>query len=157
MALAKGVNCYATVDEAELYFEDRLDVAAWTSATPEQKAQALVTASQLLEQQKWRGRVVAIDQKMAFPREGQYYDPRLGYTVQMEGVPRRVIIATFELAYHLLNNDGLLDNAGGVDSISIGPVNLSNIKSPETIPAQVYTQIAPLLVSGGASTWWRNN
>ena len=38
MALTKGANSYATVAEADVYFADRLDVAAWTAADETQKA-----------------------------------------------------------------------------------------------------------------------
>ena len=50
MALVLGVNSYATVAEANEYFMDRIDVAAWTSADDTMKGQAIVTASQLIDQ-----------------------------------------------------------------------------------------------------------
>ena len=42
MALVKGINSYATVLEADTYFADRIDVAAWTGGSSDQKGQALV-------------------------------------------------------------------------------------------------------------------
>lgn len=38
MALEKDVNSFVSLAEAEAYFENRLDVDAWTSATEPQKA-----------------------------------------------------------------------------------------------------------------------
>ena len=38
MALVLGVNSYATLEEANEYFMDRLDVAAWNTADDSMKA-----------------------------------------------------------------------------------------------------------------------
>lgn len=158
MALVKGTNAYVTVAEAEVYFADRIDVAAWTDAQDAQKAQAIVTATAMLDGLVWGGRVVSESQALAFPRVGSYHDPKLGYcTVFPDGVPLRVLNATFELAYHLLNNDGLLDDSGTVDSLSLGSVNLSKIRVANKIPRSVRNQINPLLVNSGRNPWWRAN
>ena len=159
MALAKGTNSYVTVSEADEFFADRLDVAAWTSADAIQKAQALVTASAALDGMDWTGTAVSESQTLAFPRNGSYFDPRLGFEITLDStkVPDRMIIATYELAYHFLNNDGLLDNTGRVSDLSIGSISLSNVKAPETIPYSVKRYIKPLLRTGGKNMWWRAN
>lgn len=157
MALTKGVNSYVSLAEANSYFEDRIDVAAWSEASDTQKSQALVTAASILEILDWAGTAVSDLQALAFPREGSYFDPRLGYPVDFTStIPDRVIKAQYELAYHLLNNDGLLDDSGGVDNLTIGPIQLTQIKSPSHLPAIVYRQIKPLL-SVGRRFWWRAN
>lgn len=158
MALLKGTNSYADVAEADAYFGDRLDVSAWTLADATQKAQALVTATKVLENISWIGTAISEDQSLAFPRNGKYFDPRVGSLVVLTSVvPKRIVNATFELAYHLLNNDGLLDNTGNVTNISIGPISLSNVKSASTLPRIVKNLIKPLQVNGGSSLWWRAN
>lgn len=157
MTLAKGVNSNATVEEAELYFADRLDVAAWVDADATQKPQSLVTATSILDDLSWTGIASSETQLTAFPRIGDYFDPRLGTLVSINGTPSRVIIATYELAYHLLNNDGLLDSTGGVDDLSMGPVKLVGIKATSRLPSHVRRLIKPLLINAGARTWWRAN
>jgi len=158
MALAKGTNSYVTRDEANTYFTDRLDVAAWTSASDPQKDQSLVTATGILDQQQWSGTAISDSQALAFPRSGTFYDPKLGYVATLPGtVPNRIIQATFELAYHLLNNDGLLDDTGTVTSLSVGQINLEIKTDPSKIPSSVKAIINPLLKRGGATTWWRAN
>jgi len=159
MAVTKDVNSYATVAEADLYFADRLDVAAWVDADDTLKGQALVTATRVFENLSWTGTAVSDTQSLAFPRAGWYFDPRLGRNVQLDPltVPQRVTLALFECAYHLLNNDGLLDNTGSVDNISVGPITLTNVKSSSTLPSIVYQSIRPLLSKGGSSSWWRAN
>lgn len=158
MALAKGTNSYATVSEADSYFQDRLDVAAWTSADATQKAQALVTATSMLDDLNWIGTAVSDSQPLAFPRLGAYFDPRVGSDVQLTtSVPTRIVTATFELAYHLLNNDGLLDDTGTVKNLKVGTINLDLITSSNKLPMRVRNLIKPLLEYGGSRLWWRAN
>lgn len=157
MALAQGVNAYSTVDDADAYFANRLDVAAWTEATDPQKEQALVTATLYLEDIQWVGVVISEAQPLAFPRAGTYFDPRLGYSSTLpETVPERVLRAQYELAYHVLNNDGLLDDTGVVDTLNLGTITLNKIKAPQRIPPVVHRIIRPLVVNSGR-TWWRAN
>jgi len=158
MALAKGTNSYVTREEANTYFGDRLDVDAWTSASDSQKDQSLVTATQLLDTMNWTGVAISDSQALAFPRSGTYFDPKLGYTATLsETVPTRIITATYELAYHLLNNDGLLDNTGTVTSLGVGQISLEIKSEASRIPQTVRSQIRPLLVNGGSGNWWRAN
>lgn len=158
MALVKGTNSYATVAEADAYFADRLDVSAWTSATPDMKAQALVTATQVLDGQNWVGTAVSDTQKLSFPRNGVYFDPRLGYDATLTSeVPSRVVTACYELAHHLLNNDGLLDDTGDLESLSVASVSITFKTNPGLIPGNVKRLIKPLLSNSGANHWWRAN
>ena len=159
MALKKGTNSYRTVAEADAYFEDRLDVAAWTDADDDQKSQSLVTATAVLDNMDWTGYAVSESQNLAFPRVGTYFDPRLGYDVNFDSVdaPDRINIATYELAYHLLNNDGLLDSSGSVVNLKVGPISLERVSTPSTVPPHVKRLIKPMLVNSGAKQWWRAN
>lgn len=159
MALAKGTNSYATVSEADSYFEDRLDVAAWTTAAATQKAQALVTATRLLDNLNWIGIAVSDSQTLAFPRTGIYFDPRLGMDIVLDElyVPNRIITATYELAYHFLNNDGLLDDTGTVENISLGSISLTNVNNANKLPSHVKRMIKPLQENSGSNFWWRAN
>jgi hypothetical protein len=157
MALIKGVNSWGDLAEAEAYFADRLDVAAWEEASSVQKPQSLVTASAILDEQMWDGIAESTEQLGAFPRKGTYFDPRLGVQVPMSPTPRRGLVACFELAYHLLNNDGLLDDTGSVTQLELGSIVLEKIKAPSLIPAHVRRMIKPMLLNRGANTWWRAN
>lgn len=158
MALVKGTNSYATVDEASAYFADRLDVAAWDAAGAEERAKALVTATSVLDDQTWVGSAVSATQPLAFPRTESYFDPRLGSYVDLTTVtPDRLLKAVYEQAYHLLNNDGLLDDTGSVTTLSVSAINLSEMKAPNLIPGVVKRMIKPMLVNGGAAGWWRAN
>lgn len=158
MALVKGVNSYESLEAANAYFADRLDAAAWVDATPELRAQAMVTATLVLEDEPWAGVAVSTSQNLAHPRKGQYFEPRLGSSVELNSAfaTKRLSIAQFELSYHLLNNDGLLDSIGDVDSLSVGGIGLTDIRSASKIPGTVKQQIKPLLIRGN-NAWWRAN
>jgi hypothetical protein len=157
MALIKGTNAYATVAEAEAYFSDRLDVTAWTSASEDRKSQALITATSMLDDLAWNGAATDSSQNLAFPRSGYYFDPRLGITVEMIDIPLRISNACLQLAYHLLNNDGLLDDTGSVINLDVGGIALSRIRNPSKIPSTVKRLIRPLLSNTIANAWWRAN
>mgnify|MGYP000205655139 CR=1 FL=1 len=154
MAATKGVNSYVTLAEANAYFDNKLDVAAWTDASDLQKEQALVTSTKYLDTLSWVGQVRSESQVLAFPRDGEYFDATRGVSVTFTtSVPQRITDAVCELAYHLLNNDGLLDDVGSVKSVSVGSISIDVIQSPGKLPGIVYSLIKPLRTSGRAV--WR--
>jgi hypothetical protein len=168
MALTKGVNSYVSTSEADSYFEDRLDVAAWIIAGDEMKEQALVTATRLLDQKRWHGSSVSADQALAFPRVGSFMDHarglRIAFTSSYVFVAtdetetslkrdiRLVREATYELAYHLMNNEGLLDATGTITDIKVGPIQLKEIKDPSGVPSAVSRGITPM-VRNSSRSW----
>lgn len=152
MPLIKGTNSYVDVSEADAYFSTRLGSSAWVEALEPTKESALVTATQVLNQMEWAGLPVSSDQPLAFPRSiADVY----------ETTPVRILQATYEMALHLLNNPDLLDDTGGVESLSVGPISLYEIRSPKLIPQVVQRLIAPYSLSSGAikgsRAWWRAN
>ena len=170
MALIKGTNSFVNLTEADSYFEDRLDAAAWASAYDELKEQALVTASLTLDDMKWKGQVVDRDQALAFPRangifrdssrgirtafDADYvYDADAETETDLSRDIRMVRKATYELAYHLLNNDGLLDNTGEITDIKVGSISLKEVRSAKRVPTVVRRVIEPMLQNSGKS-WW---
>ena len=158
MALNKGTNSHATVAEGDAYFADRLDADEWTSATEEMKGQALVTATSIFEYLNWAGVAVSESQDLAFPRVGSYFDPRVGTEVEFGSTtPDRIIRATFELAFHFLSNDGILDDTGRAVDVVVGPIKLNQVFSPNLIPSHVKRLINPMLVNAGSNIWWRAN
>jgi hypothetical protein len=156
MALSKGTNSYVTVAECNSYFDNRLDASGWASADNSMKVNALVTATMLLDNMRWVGVAISETQALAFPRVGSYFDPRLGTSVALSGVPSRIEKATFELANHLLTNEGLLDDTGSVIDLEVGSIKLSRVRKPSLLPNVVKQYINPLLVNSG-NGWWRAN
>jgi len=159
MALVKGTNSFATVAEADAYFADILDSASWSSADSTRKAQALVSATGFLNEMSWSGTAISESQLLAFPRVTEYFDTRLGAMIYLDGstIPDRIIKATYELAKHLLSNEDLLGSSTTVDNIVVGPISLTNIRKPSTLPFGIKTIVNPLLINGGSRVWWRAN
>jgi len=158
MALTKGINAYITVAEASAYIDDKLDAAAWSDATLAEQAQAVITATRLLDDLRWIGTAIIDSQLLAFPRDGSYFEPRLGKIIYLPVyVPPRIEQACAELAYHLLNNDGILDDTGVVRSISIDTINLTNMISANALPSVVKKIINPLRINQGSLLPWRAN
>ena len=158
MALVKGTNSYVTVIEADAYFLNRIDAAAYDSAPEENKIKALITATSMLDNYEYAGQAISSTQSLAFPRIGSYYDPTLGMTIAFTSkLPTRIIRATCELAYHLLNNDGILDSTGDVESLVVGSIELQHIKSPAKMLPLILNLIKPMRINSGSSPWWRSN
>jgi hypothetical protein len=159
MALVKGVNSYVTVAEADVYFADMLDALAWTTANATLKAQALITATSLLDSSAWAGTALDELQSLAFPRSGYYFDPRLGTTVEFDGVtiPLQLLKAVKDLANYLLNNAGATIPGGSVENVQVGSISLTKIKNAEAVPAFVTRLLRPLFSNSGSTSWWRAN
>jgi len=82
MALVLNTNSYVTVANAETYFETRIDAANWNSASNELKEEALVTATQIIDNHSWIGSAISSSQALAWPRKNaMYYDARLGMDI----------------------------------------------------------------------------
>lgn len=160
MALPKE---YGDLALASIYFEHRLDADAWVSASDTDKEKALRTAAGIMNGMEWAGQTADPNQEHAFPRTGFYFDRMHQRSVSFSSAhtERRVREALFELAYHLLNNDGLLDSSGGVRSLKVGSIELIDISEASKTPSPLYSRVADMLVSGGTggsgALWWRAN
>lgn len=159
MALTKGTNSYCTLAEANAYLVDRLYSDAWSLATDSLKEQALITATRVLDNLNWIGTAISESQLLAFPRSGQYFDPRLGMTIALSdtNIPDRIIKATCELAYHLIQNEGILDDTGKLQSLKVDTISLDFIMPASKIPYSVKGQIKPLQPNNGSRVWFRSN
>jgi spore maturation protein CgeB len=164
MALVLNTNSYVTIAEADSYFETRIDSAEWTSSSDEVKEQALVTATQLIDDRPWIGFAVSSSQALAWPRkEAMYYDSRMGQniTIATNEVPSKVKTAVYEQALHLINNEDLLTQTTQVfENISIGNISISDSNNDVTkisISPALITRPLKDLVKQGANNWWRAN
>ena len=158
MALTVLVDTNVSLIDANAYFRNRLDTAAWDTELDARKEQALATATMLLDDLPWTGVAASETQPLAFPRTGSYFEPKLGMLVMFTTVvPKRVVQATCELANHLLVNADIINPSGGVDDIRIGNISLTKIRNTGVVPYSIKKGILPLLQGGGAKTVWRAN
>lgn len=138
-----GYNSFASLAEANTYFEKRLHVSAWTAATTATKEAALAWATIQLNELSWRGVRTSGTQLLSFPRSGlsytesmdgqssEMYDTYGGYTVitvPSNVPPTEIKNATAELAFWLIQSDKTAESdlAGfkrlKVDTIDIEPL-----------------------------------
>ena len=168
MALVLNTNSYVDITTADTYFETRIDSASWDTADDNTREDALVTATQIIDNNPWIGSAVSPSQALAWPRKNAlYYDNRLGLQVTFSTteIPNLVKIAVYEQALHLLNNEDLVaQTTQTYESISIGNISLSDSNNDVTrisvTPNFVIKPIRPLLrkgATGVGSGWWRNN
>lgn len=165
MALTLNVNSYVTVNEAEDYFDTRIDAGAWHSADADDKESALVTATLILDENQFIGAAVSSTQSLAWPRENaEYFDTKLNLWVEIQSteVPSRIKLAVYEMAFHLLANQDLLNNtAQTFERIKVGSIELED-NANNYVPPPFMSDIArkfikPLLLNNNNKSWWRAN
>ena len=119
-----NANSYASVADGDAYHDGHLYATAWTGATADNKAAALVMATRLIDAEYQFGGVRAVDaQALQWPRVNcpdpdkapipvltslLLYDPFVPTSV----VPKAVVQATCELARELLIADRTAAPAG---------------------------------------------
>ena len=94
---------YGTYLEANEYFQNRLYTLAWDEASSKNKTIALEEATQRIDRLRFSGVKVDETQELEFPRYYLEYD---GTDLGPEGdeeIPEDIQIATYELAYCLLD------------------------------------------------------
>jgi hypothetical protein len=168
MALVLNTNSYVTAVEADTYFDTRIDSANWFAAAIEIQEQALVTATQLVDDHAWIGSAVSSTQALAWPRSSAiYFDDRLGTQISVaeDEIPSRVKVSVYEQALHLINNEDLLAGTTQTfESISVGSISLTDsngdVNRTSIKPSVVMKSIRPLIRKGSGgvgATWWRAN
>lgn len=180
MALQKGTNSFVSIAESDEYFENRLNSENWFT-NDSAVEQALVTATGILDDMDWGGTAEpTASYPLSWPRDITYYDNKSGYFTDLEDdrsttsegtIPGDIKKATFELAFHLLNNMKTQEsNASGenkVKDLTVGSVRLifdlnSGVKNFKELPDSIInivtkylnetsnTQSRGVRVSGGA-------
>lgn len=68
ISLTLGTNTYITLEDAELYFETRLNAELWENATDDDKSKALIMATKKINKMNFIGVKKVITQTLEFPR-----------------------------------------------------------------------------------------
>ena len=155
MALQKGTNSLVSIAESDEYFENRLNSENWFT-NDSAVEQALVTATGILDDMDWGGTATpTASYPLSWPRDITYYDNKSGYFIDIEDdrsttsegtIPGDIKKATFELAFHLLNNMKTQEsNASGenkVKDLTVGAVRLifdlnSGVKNFKELPDSI--------------------
>ena len=141
----RSANTYADLAYADNYHEARLHNAQWVAASEDQKTQALLWATILLDNNvRFVGRRYGLyqDQALQWPRQS-VYDSN-GFYIEFDVVPKQVKDAQCELAWLLLQSDRTSATTGAatasIRSVKVGPISLGFNESKvtiETIPPSV--------------------
>lgn len=133
LATAKdpAANSYCDAVFADAYFETRTPNVAWTSNGDKQE-NALITATNRLEQEKYKGARTTTTQALKFPRTGLKDDD--GAVVNPDTVPIELMRAECEEAYAILAA-GTSDITSGTGleafkALAVGPIRL-DMRDPE--------------------------
>ena len=138
---------YADVAFATRYQVTRPFNKAWQGASPEDKAEALVMGTYIVDSSFiWKGYRITGDQPLNFPRTGLYFDAN-GNSIDPDNVPFNIKRAAAEQALELLRDGDIIsteaarNSAGGtsgetvtgeIDSIKAGSIQVSYRDSTTT-------------------------
>lgn len=96
-------NSYASEADATAYFDERLNVGAWTNAVSDDRARALISATRWIDTQGFRGVKASLDQALQWPRlDVPDPDSRVEMDFPEDEIPVGVKQATYEVALALL-------------------------------------------------------
>jgi hypothetical protein len=155
MALIAGTNSYGDRAEADTYFADSLQNAAWSAFSDPAKDQALVEATRILERRTWLGTKEVAIQALAFPRLG--LTDKYGAALTGAETLALIKIAQFEYALFLSLNPSLVttnDATGSnVKRLKAGSAEIEyfRAKKGSRFPTAVNETVGCFLVSGAAS------
>ena len=66
-------NSYATLAEAQAYFDERLNVDSWTAASTDTQNRSLIQATRIIDASyEWQGERASSTQALDWPRDSVY-------------------------------------------------------------------------------------
>ena len=147
MALLQGTNSYVTIAQADTYFTDRISGGDWEELATEEKSEALVTATNILEALQWKGNSVSSSQLLSFPRSGLWHSNSSTY-LDSSVIPLFIMHAQFELAFYLWQNTAAVTGEQVRETTTVGAITVQTVPLPK-LPTTVRRLIRPYLAVGG--------
>lgn len=155
-------NSYASVGQANALADYRVGAAAWAAKTPDEKVQALVTATREIDTERFVGVRASSVQALEWPRTNATSHD--GTTYPSNAIPKRIVTATVELALVFAQNpttDVLNPQRNDKKSVEAGDVAVEYFDREQAasdlarLPAVVERLLAPLVIQSGpiANGW----
>jgi len=147
-----SANSYATVAEADSYFDERLNSSDWDNASADNKKRALIMATRRLDQEPFEGVKTDLDpedQALEWPRSGAS-GPN-GHVFDNDELPTRLKHATFELGLVILGGDFLADSGlEGFEKVEVGPLSVTprHQQRAAELPETVKRLLKPFVLGG---------
>lgn len=117
---AADANSYLSIAGADSIANGMVGTLSWASATSDEKARALVTATNGMETLSWIGTRATSTQALSWPRVNASCGDK---TPSTTAIPRELELATFDLANALLSDPTLLCNAPTTGALVTGVPN----------------------------------
>jgi hypothetical protein len=117
---AANANSYLTVAGADSIANGMVGTLSWTTATSDNKARALITATNGLETLSWIGERSSSTQALNWPRTDASCGDKV---IASDEIPRELELATFDLANDLLDHPALLKSSPTNDALVTGVPN----------------------------------
>lgn len=143
---------YASLEDADGYLAANLAADTWRGTDDDRKGMALVTATRVLDRQRWRGTKTDTAQVGAWPRSGT------GLAGVEDGtVPADIVNGSIELASALLDGSEAQtaqSTAQTIQSLRAGSVSLSYFRGAEGAPLRFPLPVMELIrlyLAGGGS------
>lgn len=139
-----NANSYGTVAEADTYLSYRVGAAAWAPKTADEKIAALVSATERLDQERYKGKRATATQRLSWPRVD--VKDADGNAISSAVIPQRMKHAEFELAFVYATTsatagDPVSPKVNDKSAITVGDVSVEYFKPGETglssLPASV--------------------
>ena len=116
-----AANSYVAVADADAYFLSSFNRALWASSSD--KEALVISASRYLDgYMAWEGEKTSPDQAMEWPRKNTFTKSGIAYADDV--IPMPLKFAVYELAYFMLENNGLTFESSTVDQVKVGPISL---------------------------------
>ena len=117
-------NSYATLAEADTYFETAPSSATWDNKTDDQKNRSLIAATRWIETLVFYGDRCDESQALKFPRTNYQVD---GVELACSTIPLNIKYAQYELARALANDTDAITGTTGKDG-NFSEVKLGDIQ-----------------------------
>lgn len=119
-------NSFVTLDEAQVYFEERYDSDEWFNLTDDEKEKLLITSSKKINAFDFVGNTKSENQTMAFPRD--YEMPQ-----DIKDAVCEEAIATIKSS----ENMHIKNQKDNISSISLGAGSVSYGTTPQSEEAKL--------------------
>jgi hypothetical protein len=117
---SEDANSYLTVAGANAIANGMIGSLAWATASADDKARALITATNGLETLGWVGERSSDTQALSWPRSGASCGDKV---IANDAIPREIELATFDLAEALLSSPALLRSSNANNELVPGIPN----------------------------------
>jgi len=122
-SIVDNANCYTNLILAAAYFDAKIHTEAWDAAADELKTQALITATNVIDNIfYWRGVAMTTTQPLQWPRGYAYNNYNV--LIDSESIPINLINAVHEQAFIFISTDTISDQYIGISKVRVADIEV---------------------------------